>query len=402
MRRLLLLTLALLPCVVLLPLATTEAQEARCFPETGHCINGRFRTFWEQGGGLAVFGYPITTARDEVNRDTGQIYLTQWFERNRFELHPEIASPSGALGAVLLGRLGDDRLRQLERSQFQTEREPAPLPGCLWFEETGHNLCDVDVGRGFMSYWQSNRLGDPALDSYGQSLALWGLPLSGQHVETNASGDTVLTQWFERGRMEWHPNNPDAHKVLLGLLGVEAGASAIPVMGTPVPTATVAPTVQPSAPPSPTPTGVPSPTPAPPPAVAPGDEALKEQMFALVDPLHQQAGCAPFVRDSRLAAAAQAHAEDIAAHRRVDHVGTDGATLRERLQRVSYPYNRASESIAVSQSPEQAVEMWMDEPPNGPHRLNITNCQYVDVGIGMAYDSRGRRWWVMDVANQRR
>lgn len=38
-------------------------------------------------------------------------------------------------------------------------------------------------------------------------------------METNASGDTVLTQWFERARFEWHPNNPDQFKVLLGLLG---------------------------------------------------------------------------------------------------------------------------------------------------------------------------------------
>jgi hypothetical protein len=44
-------------------------------------------------------------------------------------------------------------------------------------------------------------------------------------METNAAGDTVLTQWFERARMEWHPNNPPGFRVLLGLLGSEARGS---------------------------------------------------------------------------------------------------------------------------------------------------------------------------------
>ena len=37
-----------------------SAQNDQCFPQTNQCINGRFRQFWEQNGGLAVFGYPIS------------------------------------------------------------------------------------------------------------------------------------------------------------------------------------------------------------------------------------------------------------------------------------------------------------------------------------------------------
>ncbi len=35
-----------------------------CFnvPGITNCIEGRFRAYWEQNGGLAVFGYPITAA----------------------------------------------------------------------------------------------------------------------------------------------------------------------------------------------------------------------------------------------------------------------------------------------------------------------------------------------------
>ena len=40
-------------------------------------------------------------------------------------------------------------------------------------------------------------------------------------MEVNASGDRVLTQWFERARFEYHPNNPTRDRVLLGRLGAE-------------------------------------------------------------------------------------------------------------------------------------------------------------------------------------
>ena len=81
----------------------TQAQEEQCFDETGYCISGRFLDYWQQNGGLAVFGYPITNAEAQENAN-GETYLTQWFERNRFELHPENAPPNN----VLLGLLGNE------------------------------------------------------------------------------------------------------------------------------------------------------------------------------------------------------------------------------------------------------------------------------------------------------
>ncbi|HZG66409.1 MAG TPA: hypothetical protein VEZ12_06675 [Herpetosiphonaceae bacterium] len=200
-----------------------HAQNPYCFPETGQCVEGRFRSFWAEGGGLTIFGFPITPARDERNPDTGNTYLTQWFERNRFELHPENAAPYD----VLLGRLGADRLAQMGRNWQAEGRESGPKAGCLWFPQTGHNVCDQQPGAGnalavgFMSYWRREQLNDRRLDPYARSLALHGLPLTEARMETNASGDRVLTQWFERTRMEWHPDNLAPFRVLLGLLGSE-------------------------------------------------------------------------------------------------------------------------------------------------------------------------------------
>ena len=203
--------------VVALPSSARPLAAPRCFAETGQCIDGRFRTYWEQNGGLAVFGFPITPQRDERNRDTGRVYQTQWFERNRFELHPENAAPYD----VLLGRLGDDRLVQQNRDWQAAPRDAGPQTGCLWFAETGRNVCDQASGAGFMTYWRTHGLQDTRLDVHRRSLALLGLPLTGMATETNSSGDRVQTQWFERGRLEWHPNNPREFRVLLGLLGNE-------------------------------------------------------------------------------------------------------------------------------------------------------------------------------------
>ena len=142
----------------------------------------------------------------------------QLFERNRFELHPENRRPYD----VLLGRLGDEQLRRQGRD-WKSFPPGRPKSGCQFFEATGHSVCES-----FLGYWRSHGLefdGRQAV-GYAESLALIGLPLSEPALERNSSGDNVLTQWFERARFEFHPNNPDPYKVLLGRLGAEGPAPA--------------------------------------------------------------------------------------------------------------------------------------------------------------------------------
>ncbi|CAA9559866.1 MAG: Chitinase, partial [uncultured Thermomicrobiales bacterium] len=72
------------------------------FPETGHTLQGAFLRYWNAGGGLDQFGYPISEEFAERSPVDGKIYTVQYFERNRFELHPENQAPYD----VLLGLLG--------------------------------------------------------------------------------------------------------------------------------------------------------------------------------------------------------------------------------------------------------------------------------------------------------
>jgi glucose/arabinose dehydrogenase len=194
-----------------LPDRATAAPASRCFPETDQCVIGRFLTFWSGNGSLPVFGLPIGEMRQEQGGEGA--FLTQWFERERFEQHPENRAPYD----VLLGRLGDEMLHRQGRD-WQTFPKGQPQPGCQLFETTGHVVCEP-----FLSYWRSHGLEFDGRGgkSYQESLALFGLPLSEPAMETNSSGFTVLTQWFERARFEYVPTNPDPYKVLLGRLGAE-------------------------------------------------------------------------------------------------------------------------------------------------------------------------------------
>jgi hypothetical protein len=182
------------------------------FGDVGHSLGQPFRSFWERNGGLPVFGYPLTEAFSEVNTDTGSAYMVQYFERQRYEAHPE---NQGTPYEVLLGRLGDEVLRRQGRD-WQSFPQAAPTTP-HYFPQTGHAIDPV-----FWDYWNTHglELGDAGVSSR-ESLALFGYPLSEAEVETNSSGDTVLTQWFERARFEYHPNNPDPYKILLGHLAVE-------------------------------------------------------------------------------------------------------------------------------------------------------------------------------------
>ncbi len=210
--------------LALAPAGGAQAQTSqRCFSETGFCIDGRIREFWEQNGGLPVFGLPVTPQQQDTIE--GKTLHVQWFERNRLELHPENARPYD----VLLGRLGADRLGQQGRDPFTFAKSGAQA-GCRFFPETGHNVCG-DI----LKAWHANGLEFDGKKgkTEGENLALFGLPLSDAAIETLSDGKQYTVQWFERARFELHPENAAPYNVLLGLLGNEVRAGSTPAPVTP-------------------------------------------------------------------------------------------------------------------------------------------------------------------------
>jgi hypothetical protein len=169
----------------------TLGTAPRCFTETGnYCVRGRLLTYWTTNGGLPINGYPISDEFVQVLED-GKPYRVQYFERVRLEYHPENAYPYD----ILLGQFG--------RSFHRPDPPVAQRPGGLYFAATGHNL----RGR-FATYWEANG-----------GLMQFGYPLSEEFTERLEDGRTYTVQYFERARLEYHPENAAPHDVLLGQFG---------------------------------------------------------------------------------------------------------------------------------------------------------------------------------------
>lgn len=172
------------------------------FPETGHSLSGAFQDYWITNGGLMRFGFPRTEPFVEYDPMVGQSYTVQYFERARFELHPEF---EGTENYVLLGHIGRWALEKRNIDPWATAVDP--IPGREFFPETGHTLASP-----FLEYWQEHG-----------GLRDLGFPITEPLVEhSEEDGGVYLVQYFERARMELH-KHPETGEdmVLLGLLGNE-------------------------------------------------------------------------------------------------------------------------------------------------------------------------------------
>ncbi len=203
------------------------------FPEVKRHLDHHFVAAWQQGGGLAMFGYPLHEAAMQGGN------LVQYTERARFEFHPSAGQPCCDSGGTLeFGLLGQEAMA-LNKLSYPNAAPVAgsatwgaptppsspnttPLPKqpgasatapltatqplnqpalpAMYFSQSQHNLSGK-----FLDYWQTHG-----------GLATFGYPLS--EPVTQADGLTV--QYFERARMELHPEG-----IELGRLGYEIARS---------------------------------------------------------------------------------------------------------------------------------------------------------------------------------
>jgi hypothetical protein len=172
--------------------------EGRYFAETGHNVNGPFLDFFDATGGVDFFGYPRT---EEILLDGRRV---QYFQRARMELFPERA---GTPFAVQLTLLGD--VLTADRRPFPQAQPPdgtAGTPEARYFPEVSHTL------RGpFLRYFEAN-----------DGLIRLGYPISEELQEPNedGSGRAYAVQYFQRARLELHPEQAGTiYEIQLGLLG---------------------------------------------------------------------------------------------------------------------------------------------------------------------------------------
>ena len=162
-----------------------------CFAESLYCLRGAFAQFWQAHGGVDSLGFPITPEITETQRSAaGPVdRVVQYTQRARVQL------PSRVQGHPV--RSAAWSARQFTR-RAAADRRPIPAqarlpcPGTQWFAETQHNLAPP-----FLAYWTGNG-----------GLDVFGYPRSEQFLEQNhADGKLYTVQYFERNRIEYHPEN---------------------------------------------------------------------------------------------------------------------------------------------------------------------------------------------------
>ena len=180
---------ALLIGGVAVAVSRAQAQNCHFVNDTGHWICNEFLEFYEERGGLEIFGYPLTEATD----DPALGLRVQYFQRARMELHPY----NQGRYKVQLGLLVDE-LGYSYPLASAGEISTSPDPNHQYFPETGHV-----VSYAFLKYFRE----------------MGGVDIFGYPRSEIVYEDGYYVQYFQRARMEWHPENPVGSQVYLTNIG---------------------------------------------------------------------------------------------------------------------------------------------------------------------------------------
>lgn len=104
-------------------------------------------------------------------------------------------------------------------------------------------------------------------------------------------------------------------------------------------------------------------------------------MAALLSQVRAENGRGPVTEDRRLTAAAQAYAQDLAAHDYFSHTGRDGSSFSDRARAQGYTCSRAENLAFGNMSQAQLVANWMN---SSGHRANILLRDATEFGYGHA------------------
>ncbi|MBO1418230.1 CAP domain-containing protein, partial [Streptomyces sp. FH025] len=118
--------------------------------------------------------------------------------------------------------------------------------------------------------------------------------------------------------------------------------------------------------------------------------SFAQQVVNLVNAERAKAGCGPVTAESRLAAAAQSHSDDMADRNYFDHASPEGYHADHRIEANGYRWSTWGENIARGQKdPAAVMNSWMNSPG---HRANILNCSFNQLGVGVRTGANGP-WW---------
>jgi hypothetical protein len=157
------------------PLNVEPDENCDFHEPTGHRLCFGFRDYWNRNGGLSNFGYAISEEFQERNEPPpagdGEEHTVQYFERTRFEWHPEY---QGTEYEVLLGLLGSEYLAAHGAPAEALASQPKDLPPA---DPTTGLRYGPHVGYGFNIVWhgddQSQAFHQQTLDKVNEAGFSW-------------------------------------------------------------------------------------------------------------------------------------------------------------------------------------------------------------------------------------
>jgi uncharacterized protein YkwD len=123
-----------------------------------------------------------------------------------------------------------------------------------------------------------------------------------------------------------------------------------------------------------------------------GNGGFESTLLGLINQERQGQGLAAYASQSQLQTAARIHSQDMACNGFVSHTGSDGSSVRDRVELQGYDWSWIGENIyctsdTSSGAPQRVFDWWMN---SAPHRANLLSPNYTQIGVGYAYaGSRG-------------
>jgi len=151
----------------------------------------------------------------------------------------------------------------------------------------------------------------------------------------------------------------------------------------------------------------PPPTPVPPPPTAtyappapPASVALtllEQQLYDAINAERAGAGLSPLALDPALQGLARERSQDMASRSYFSHTTPEGKSVFDLMTERGIPFGWAGENLARNNYPdaESAQVAIRDLMASSAHRANILHPNYITIGVGLASDSSGMKYFTM-------
>jgi uncharacterized protein YkwD len=118
-------------------------------------------------------------------------------------------------------------------------------------------------------------------------------------------------------------------------------------------------------------------------------------MLQAINAARVERGLHALAANAPLATAAERHAQDMAAHPGIVHIGSDGSTIEERIRGAGYAPVAFGEVVAWGWQGEvaPALAWWLNSPG---HALYLLAANVSDIGVGYAAGGAWGAYWAVD------